>query len=69
MNKDTMFFHFSLTRRIKAMGVSKQVEAMKTSPYEEYHEPVPGTNLHATSGKGASTKNIQFLGRWIDIQI
>ena len=29
----------------------KQVEAMKTSPYEEYHEPVPGTNLHATSGK------------------
>ena len=51
------------------MGVSKQVEAMKTSPYEEYHEPVPGTNLHATSGKGASTKNIQFLRRWIGIQI
>ena len=42
------------------MGVSKQVEEMKTSPYEEYHEPVPGTNLHATSGKGHSQRTFHF---------
>ena len=39
-----------MTRKIKASGASKQVEAMKHSPYDEDHEPVPGTNLHATSG-------------------
>lgn len=43
-------YFFSLTRKIKASGASKQVEAMKHSPYDEEHEPVPGTNLHATSG-------------------
>jgi hypothetical protein len=41
---------FSLTRKIKASGASRQVEAMKHSPYDEDHEPVPGTNLHTTSG-------------------
>ena len=43
-------YFFSLVRKIKANGASKQVEAMKHSPYDEDHEPVPGTNLHATSG-------------------
>ena len=51
--KPTLQVHitfFSLTRKIKASGASRQVEAMKHSPYDEDHEPVPGTNLHATSG-------------------
>jgi hypothetical protein len=49
-NIRSIYNFFSLTRKIKASGASRQVEAMKHSPYDEDHEPVPGTNLHTTSG-------------------
>ena len=43
-------FLCSLERKIKAVNLSQQAENIKETMAEQMQEPVPGTNMHTTSG-------------------